>query len=152
MPELVDALRDSGFEAVESDIPGRWYTDGDVTVAVNAQPGAGSHASVHDVRVYGGTPEFIDVGTAEEVGYGRESSLSVAVRGALDEAGVADAHGGGEGDGDPEPDEVRTDGGRRPGYVAPDDREQTREARAMRAQRRRTRLVDGHRLASRREL
>lgn len=84
-PELSRELRERGFEHAQSDALSGWATDGEVTVQVQAHLGQ-TGLGPHEVVVYEGTPEAVDVTNA--IGHARERSHDVAIRRALDAAGV----------------------------------------------------------------
>lgn len=92
MSELADVLQEQGFDAVETDLPGGWSTDGDWTVVVQTKPrlGGGLSDYTHTVYVYEAPAWGVGVGTPL-AGRTTDSSNELAIRRALDEAGYSDS-------------------------------------------------------------
>lgn len=88
MTDEVTLLKEKDFEAVTTDLPGEWSSDGDWTVAVQTRPihGGPLNDHCHHVLVYEARPWDIAIGTelaARKTAMSNES----AIRSALDEAG-----------------------------------------------------------------
>lgn len=88
MTELVDGLEARGFEAIASDLPGDWSTDGEWTVTVQTRPVHGGPLDdrCHRVLVYAVPPRDVGVDT-ELAAEATDMSKASAIRAALDRAG-----------------------------------------------------------------
>ena len=88
MTDDVAVLAEEGFEAVATDLPGGWSTDGDWTVAILSRPvhGGPVDETCHRVLVYEASSRAVDVdtGVAAEA---TDTSLEAAARTALLRAG-----------------------------------------------------------------
>lgn len=88
MSEAVDVLKSKDFEAIATDLPGEWSTDGEWTVAVQTRPVHGGPLNdyCHHVLVYEVPPRDIGI-DAELAAQTTAMSNGSAILKALDEAG-----------------------------------------------------------------
>ena len=93
----VAVLEQSGFEAVATDLPGEWATDGEWTVAIQTRPVHGGPVEelCHRVCVYEGPAGDVDLETALAA-EATATSLATATRRALGRAGYPVANGAGQ--------------------------------------------------------
>lgn len=96
MTDGVATLAATGFEAVATDLPGEWSTDGEWTLAVQTRPVHGGPVDqrCHRVLVYEGPAGEIDL-RADLAAEATDTSMAAATRSALRRAGhpAADAAG-----------------------------------------------------------
>lgn len=88
MTETVDPLEGPAFEAIVTDLPGEWSTDGKWTVAVQTRPvhGGPLNDHCHRVLVYEAPPREIGI-DAELAARTTAMSRAAAIRRALNKAG-----------------------------------------------------------------
>lgn len=88
MTDGVAVLEKSGFEAITTELPGQWATDGEWTVAILTRPIHGGPVDelCHRVLVYEGSARAIDLDT-ELAAEATDTSVEAATRSALMRAG-----------------------------------------------------------------
>jgi len=80
--DLVEALKDRGFRAVDSDLPGGWATDGERSVCITTTHGP--RGLEHTVRVYDDPTSLVSVETPL-LARTHDSSTALAIRRAFDQ-------------------------------------------------------------------
>lgn len=88
MAETVAGLDGTAFDAIATDLPGEWSTDGEWTIAVRTRPvhGGPMNDDCHRVLVYEAPPERIGIDT-DLAARTTAMSRAAAIRRALDQAG-----------------------------------------------------------------
>ena len=88
MTDGVAVLEKTGFEAIGTDLPGEWATDGEWTVAIQTRPVHGGPVDelCHRVLVYEGPARAIDLDT-DLAAEATDLSIEAATRSALVRAG-----------------------------------------------------------------